>query len=102
VPLALYLFTDNREQQQRFMNAIPSGGVCINDTVSQLIPKGLPFGGRGASGWGATHGQAGFDEFSHDRSVLTRSTRIDFKAVYPPVKLSLNAMKRAYRFFAGD
>jgi acyl-CoA reductase-like NAD-dependent aldehyde dehydrogenase len=102
VPLALYLFTDNREQQQRFMNAIPSGGVCINDTVSQLIPKELPFGGRGASGWGATHGQAGFDEFSHFRSVLTRSTRMDFKAVYPPVKLSLESMKRVYRFFAGD
>ena len=102
VPLALYLFTDNREQQQRFMDAVPSGGVCINDTVSQLIPKELPFGGRGASGWGATHGKAGFDEFSHFRSVLTRSTRMDFKAVYPPVKLSLESMKRLYRFFAGN
>ncbi len=101
-PLALYLFTDDRAKQQRFMNAIPSGGVCINDTVSQLIPKELPFGGRGASGWGATHGKAGFNEFSHFRSILTRSTRMDFKAIYPPVKLSLNAMKRAYRFFAGD
>jgi aldehyde dehydrogenase (NAD+) len=84
------------------MDAILSGGVCINDTVSQLIPKELPFGGRGSSGWGATHGQAGFDEFSHFRSVLTRSTRMDFKAIYPPVKLSLESMKRAYRFFAGD
>ncbi len=101
-PLALYLFTEDRARQQRLMNAIPSGGVCINDTVSQLIPKELPFGGRGASGWGASHGKAGFDEFSHHRSVLTRSTRFDFKAVYPPLNISLTAMKRAYRFFAGD
>ncbi|MEI7851363.1 MAG: aldehyde dehydrogenase family protein [Kiritimatiellales bacterium] len=101
-PLALYLFGSDRAQQQRFMDAIPSGGVCINDTVSQLIPKELPFGGRGASGWGATHGKAGFDEFSHFRSVLTRSLRFDFKAIYPPAKVSLKSIKRAYRFFAGD
>jgi acyl-CoA reductase-like NAD-dependent aldehyde dehydrogenase len=101
-PLALYLFTNDKNRQRRLMNAIPSGGVCINDTVSQLIPKELPFGGRGASGWGASHGKAGFDEFSHDRSVLTRSSRFDFKAAYPPLKISLSAMKRAYRFFAGD
>lgn len=101
-PLALYLFTNDTARQQRLLKSIPSGGVCINDTVSQLIPKELPFGGRGASGWGATHGKAGFGEFSHFRSVLTRSTRFDLKAVYPPLKLSLAAMKRAYRFFAGD
>jgi acyl-CoA reductase-like NAD-dependent aldehyde dehydrogenase len=100
-PLALYLFTEDRTRQQRLMDAIASGGVCINDTVSQLIPKELPFGGRGASGWGASHGQAGFDEFSHRRSVLSRSTRFDLKAIYPPLKIPLNAMKRAYRFFAG-
>ena len=101
-PLALYLFTNDKTRPQQLMNAIPSGGVCINDTVSQLIPKELPFGGRGASGWGAAHGKAGFDEFSHHRSVLTRSTRFDFKASYPPMNISLDAMKRIYRFFAGD
>ncbi len=101
-PLALYLFTNDKARQKKLMEAIPSGGVCINDTVSQLIPKTLPFGGKGASGWGASHGKAGFDEFSHFRSVLTRSTRFDFKAAYPPLNISLNAMKRAYRFFAGD
>jgi len=101
-PLALYLFTHDTTRQKRLMEAIPSGGVCINDTVSQLIPKELPFGGRGASGWGSTHGKAGFDAFCHFRSVLTRSTRFDMKAVYPPVGMSLDAMKRVYRFFAGD
>ena len=102
VPLALYLFTDNREQQQRFMNAVPSGGVCVNDTLMHIIPKGLPFGGKGASGMGAYHGKRGFEEFSHFRSVLRHSTAFDLRAAYPPLKISLNAMKRAYRFFAGD
>lgn len=101
-PLALYLFTNDKTRKKKLMDAIPSGGVCINDTVSQLIPKELPFGGRGTSGWGASHGKAGFDEFSHFRSILTRSTKFDLRAVYPPLKISLNAMKRAYRFFAGD
>jgi len=101
-PLALYLFTDNRSRQERLMYAIPSGGVCINDTASQLIPKELPFGGKGESGMGSYHGKSGFDTFSHFRSVLTRSTRFDCKALYPPLKISLHAMKRVYRFFAGS
>ncbi len=100
-PLALYLFTQNRSAQKRLMEAIPSGGVCINDTVSQLIPKGLPFGGRGASGMGSCHGKAGFDTFTHFRSVLRRSTRFDIQAFYPPMKVSLENLKRGYRFFAG-
>lgn len=101
-PLALYLFTCDRAQQQRLMRAIPSGGVCLNDTISQLIPKSLPFGGRGASGWGAYHGKAGFDTFSHARSILTRSLRFDSQTAYPPYKVSLQSIKRLYRFFAGD
>lgn len=101
-PLALYLFTSDKAAQKRLMDAIPSGGVCINDTVSQLIPKELPFGGRGASGWGASHGKAGFNEFSHFRSVLTRSVKFDLRAAYPPLKIPLSAMKRLYRFFAGN
>lgn len=100
-PLALYLFTDDLKQQRRLMNAIPSGGVCINDTVSQLIPKELPFGGQGASGMGSYHGKAGFDTFTHFRSVLTRSPRFDIRVLYPPMKVSLKFLKRGYRFFAG-
>lgn len=102
VPLALYLFTNDREKQQRLMDAIPSGGVCINDTLMHIIPKGLPFGGKGESGMGAYHGKTGFDEFSHFRSVLKRSTKFDFRAAYPPIQLSLKAMKKGYRFFSGS
>jgi len=98
-PLALYLFTNDRVRQEQLMAAIPSGGVCINDTVMQLIPKELPFGGQGASGMGAYHGKTGFDEFSHFRSVLTRSTQFDSRAVYPPLKIPLRTFKKIYRLF---
>ena len=33
---------------------------------------------------GAYHGRASFDTFSHAKSVLTRSTRVDPKLGYPP------------------
>ena len=101
-PLALYLFTTSKPLKQRLLRAIPSGGACINDTVNQLIPKGLPFGGRGASGMGACHGKAGFDTFSHFRSILTRSTRFDFPALYPPMRISLSTLKKGYRLFSGS
>jgi len=100
-PLALYLFTPDPGRRRRLIAAIPSGGVCVNDTVNQLLPSELPFGGRGASGIGAYHGKRGFEEFSHFRSVLLRSTRFDLTALYPPVKVPLQLIRRTYRFFAG-
>lgn len=100
-PLALYVFTSDRARRRRLIETIPSGGVCINDTVSQVIPYNLPFGGKGASGTGRYHGRAGFDEFSHVRSILTRSVRWDVPAAYPPMKTPLKTLRRFYRFFAG-
>ena len=35
-----------------------------------MIPSAAPFGGVGRSGMGAYHGKAGFDAFSHYRSVV--------------------------------
>jgi coniferyl-aldehyde dehydrogenase len=35
-----------------------------------MIPSAAPFGGVGRSGMGAYHGKAGFDTFSHQRSVV--------------------------------
>lgn len=101
IPLALYLFTNDLDKQDQLMLAIPSGGVCINDTLMHIIPDSLPFGGKGESGIGAYHGKAGFDEFSHARSILKRSIRFDLRATYPPIKTSIQTLKRAYRFFAG-
>lgn len=51
-----------------------------------LLPPDLPFGGVGDSGSGAYHGKAGFDAFSHRKSVLRKPTRPDLKLLYPPYK----------------
>ena len=70
LPLALYWFGKNKEVMQRILNETRSGGVTINDTLLHAGIEDLPFGGVGASGMGAYHGKAGFDTFSHRKSVL--------------------------------
>ncbi len=101
-PLALYLFTGNRTTERRVLAESRSGGVCVNDVVSQMVGTGLPFGGLGESGLGAYHGRAGFDAFSHQRAVVRRATWLDTPFRYPPQKLSLAVLKRAFRLLLGD
>ena len=100
-PLALYLFTKDRATQKRVLAATRSGGVCLNDTVTHILGHGLPFGGLGESGLGAYHGEAGFDCFTHRRSVLRRSFAFDLKLRYPPARITLTTLKRIHRFMLG-
>ena len=58
----------------------------MNQTLMHILPADLPFGGVGDSGMGAYHGKAGFDAFSHRKSVLRKPTRPDLKLLYPPYK----------------
>lgn len=69
-PLALYVFAEDRREQDIVMDHTHSGGVTINATLLHFAQEGLPFGGVGASGWGAYHGKAGFDRFTHQRAVF--------------------------------
>lgn len=69
-PLALYVFAEDRREQNIVMDRTQSGGVTINATLLHFAQEGLPFGGVGASGWGAYHGKAGFDRFTHQRAVF--------------------------------
>ncbi len=69
-PLALYVFAEDRREQNYVMDNTRSGGVTINATLLHFAQEGLPFGGVGASGWGAYHGKAGFDRFTHQRAVF--------------------------------
>lgn len=83
-PLALYVFSTNKATTDRVLSRTSSGGVCINDCVSHYAAPELPFGGVGESGMGAYHGKAGFDTFTHQKSVLDKSTRVDPPLRYPP------------------
>ena len=97
-PLAIYVFTRDRATEARVLAGTRSGGACVNDVVSHIIGSGLPFGGLGESGLGAYHGRAGFDAFSHRRSILRRALWLDPPFRYPPQKLSLPRLRRAVRF----
>jgi aldehyde dehydrogenase (NAD+) len=83
-PLALYVFSRSGDVQQRVLDHTTSGGAAVNATVLQLAVPDLPFGGVGGSGIGAYHGRAGFETFSHQKSVLKKSTRFDPGLAYPP------------------
>ena len=93
-PLALYVFGGSDAQQQQVLGCTSSGGVCINDVVMQAGIPDMPFGGVGGSGMGSYHGRSGFDTFSHQKAVLRRPFRFDFKVRYPPYKLDLNVLRR--------
>ena len=69
-PLALYLFAEDAREQSRVLDRTQSGGVTVNGTLLHIAQEGLPFGGVGASGWGAYHGKQGFDQFTHQRAVF--------------------------------
>lgn len=83
-PLALYAFTGSTASAARIVERTSSGAVCLNGTVLQLCIPGLPFGGVGASGFGSYHGRAGFETFSHRKSVLTKGVWPDLTLPYPP------------------
>lgn len=83
-PLALYVFADDDLVVDRFIEETSSGGVCANHTLVHLAVPDLPFGGVGASGFGAYHGKAGFETFSHRKSVLRRASKPDPSVLYPP------------------
>ena len=83
-PLALYVFTSRKAVEKYYLKNISFGGGCINDTVVHLSVPRLPFGGVGPSGMGSCHGKAGFDAFTHYRSVLHKSKLVDIPLRYPP------------------
>ncbi len=85
-PLALYLFTQTREVEQRILDTCSFGGGCINDTIIHLANPLLGFGGVGHSGMGSYHGKLSYDTFTHYRSIVRKSTWIDLPMRYHPYK----------------
>ena len=84
-PLALYLFSNNKKHKNRVVRELSYGGGCINDVVIHLATSYMGFGGVGESGMGSYHGKAGFDAFSHSKSVVDKK-RLDLPMRYAPYK----------------
>jgi aldehyde dehydrogenase (NAD+) len=95
-PLALYVFSESQAVQERVVEETTSGGVAVNATMMHLAVPELPFGGIGPSGMGAYHGRASFETFSHRKSVLAKSTKVDPDLAYPPYTRLKDAILRRF------
>jgi aldehyde dehydrogenase (NAD+) len=93
-PLAFYVFTENKADEQYWLTNVPSGGACVNNATMHITNHELPFGGRGFSGTGGYHGKLSFDTFTHTKSVLKTPTWIDPSFKYPPYKGKAWLLKR--------
>ncbi len=105
-PLALYIYTKNKEFKNKILQNTNFGGGMVNDSVVYYLHPGLPFGGIGDSGFGAYGGKYTFDEFTHRRPMVETGGIIDrssevlkikfFK--YPPfTKTKIKLLKFAHR-----
>ena len=95
-PLALYLFTSSRASEEKILSEISFGGGCINDTIIHLATPHMGFGGVGNSGIGAYHGKKSFETFSHEKSILKKSTLIDLPIRYQPETPLKNRLLRMF------
>lgn len=95
--LALYLFTESKDVEQKILSQISFGGGCINDTVIHVSSPYVPFGGVGNSGMGAYHGKWSFELFTHSKSILKKTTMFDIEFRYPPYKEKIKFLKRIFR-----
>jgi aldehyde dehydrogenase (NAD+) len=68
-PLALYIYSNDRNNIDRILERTSSGGVTINGFFSHYLESQLPFGGVNQSGMGSYHGVFGFRAFSHERAI---------------------------------
>lgn len=93
-PLALYLFSKNKEIQNKIVREISYGGGCINDTILHLSSETLPFGGVGNSGLGNYHGYYSFKTFSHEKGILKKGSLFDIALRYPPYNKKMTLIKK--------
>lgn len=83
-PLALYVFSENKDFQNKIIQKFDFGGGVINDSIVHFVNDKLPFGGVGNSGVGNYHGKHSFNTFTRQKSVVNRKIFIDIPLKYPP------------------
>ena len=93
-PLALYYFSEDKNNIEKVIKETSSGGVTINDTILHVGTSNLPFGGIGTSGMGSYHGKKSFDTFTHEKSVVERATYIEFSFRFAPFKNKVKLLRK--------
>ena len=89
-PLALYFFSQNKNNIKTVTEKVSYGGGCINDTIIHLATSEMGFGGVGESGMGSYHGKTGFNAFSHTKSIVDKKTWMDLPMRYQPYDRKIN------------
>ena len=93
-PLALYIYSKKKKLIKKILHEISFGGGAINESLVHLSNPNLPFGGVGASGIGSYHSKAGFDTFTHYKSILHKSFLFEPNIKYMPfTKLKSTILK---------
>ena len=103
-PLVLYIFTRKKRLAEKIMKSIASGGGMINEVVMHFINMNAPFGGVGASGMGSYHGRAGFNDFSHHKTIMIKPMWFELFLKYPPhrkfyLRIYRSVLGRSFRNF---
>lgn len=93
-PLALYIFSDNKDKTNQLLQILSYGSACVNDAVVQITVPSLPFGGIGGSGMGNYHGHYSYKAFTHEKSVLVRQKYLDLELRYPPYSKKTTLIKK--------
>ncbi|MFI5133131.1 MAG: aldehyde dehydrogenase [Chitinophagales bacterium] len=96
-PLAFYVYTSSSKKEKEWLETVPAGGSCVNNSSWHLTNHHLPFGGKGFSGMGCYHGKYSFETFSHKRAVMKTPTWFDPNIKYPPFKGRLKLFKWVIR-----
>ncbi len=96
-PLSFYVYTSSRKKEEEWLQAVPAGGACVNNSSWHLTNHHLPFGGRGFSGTGCYHGKYTFETFSHKKAVMKTPAWFDPAIKYPPLKGKLKLFKWVVR-----
>jgi len=96
-PLALYWFGRDATTRERVLRETISGGVTVNDCLMHFTQEDLPFGGVGASGMGAYHGEVGFKTFSKDKPIFIQSRWSGVPLMYPPYGRVFRMMAKLLR-----
>ena len=99
-PLALYCFSADATERGELLRRTHSGGVTLNDWGWHAINHDAPFGGIGNSGIGNYHGEEGFRELSHARTVFERRRWFPTQLFHPPYGTFVQRLSMKY--FLGE
>lgn len=97
-PLALYVFSKDRDFQKEMTQNFDFGGGVINDTIVHFVNDKLPFGGTGNSGVGNYHGKFSFNTFTRQKAIVNRKTYLDIPFKYPPYQ-HIGLFKKLLKLF---